>query len=39
MPCFAVAAIDSMPMPCLPAPRGPVGEKDAATATSKHGSL
>ena len=26
-------------MPCLPAPRGPVGEKDAATATSKHGSL
>ena len=28
-----------MPMPCLPAPRGPVGEKDAATATSKQGSL
>ena len=39
MPCFAVAAIDSIPIPCLPAPRGPVGENDAATAMSKHGSL
>ena len=39
MPCFAVAATDSMPMPCLPAPRAPVGENDAATAMSKHGSL
>ena len=39
MPCFAVAATDSIPMPCLPAARGPVGENDAATAMSKHGSL
>ena len=39
MPCFAVAATDSMPMPCLPAARAPVGENDAATAMSKQGSL
>ena len=39
MPCFAVAATDSIPMPCLPAARAPVGENDAATAMSKHGSL
>ena len=38
-PCFVVAAIDSRPVPYLPAALAPVGEIDAATATSRFGSL
>ena len=34
-----VAAIESSPAPCFPAVLGPAGEIDAATATSKSGSL
>ena len=36
LPC--VAPIDSRPMPCLPASRGPVGDATAGTARSNSGS-
>ena len=38
-PCFVVAAIESNPVPYVPAALAPVGEIDAATATSMFGSL
>ena len=38
-PCLVVAAIESSPVPYLPAAFAPVGEIDAATATSMFGSL